>query len=234
LGRQVTNDRSWRAAPFRACLPRDVVTPRPVLGECEPILIERTLKENARILSGIQPRPRNALEIGALPSRYSVLSVPAASDIPDRIGVNLVETGTAPGGVEVVKADARALPFADGTFDLVVAASVLEHIPDFWRAVTEMQRVLGDGGTLLVSTPGFRNIRGERRVHQVGQYMRFPDIVQRATLTMRVHDNRDYYRFSEDSYREVILAGLVDVRVWSIMLPPRMFGVATKPAPNRA
>jgi hypothetical protein len=47
---------------------------------------------------------------------------------------------------------------------------------------------------------------------------------------MRVHDTRDYYRFSTDSYREVILAGLDDVQIWYFMAPPRIFGFGKQPS----
>jgi SAM-dependent methyltransferase len=50
-------------------------------------------------------------------------------------------------------ADSRRLPFADGAFDLVVCAEVLEHIIDHRRAVAELVRVLRPGGDLVVSVP---------------------------------------------------------------------------------
>ncbi|MDP9497962.1 MAG: class I SAM-dependent methyltransferase [Actinomycetota bacterium] len=52
-----------------------------------------------------------------------------------------------------VRGDAYALPFADGSFDRVVAAEVLEHLPDDERAMRELSRVLRPGGTLAVTVP---------------------------------------------------------------------------------
>jgi ubiquinone/menaquinone biosynthesis C-methylase UbiE len=143
--------------------------------------------------------------------------------------LNLNESGSAPGGVLVHAGDARAIPFDEGYFDLVICASTLEHIPDFWRAVSEMHRVLAPGGTLLVSTPGYRRYRGELRLQRLAARLHLPDVFQRGTVAMRVHDSRDYYRFSEDSYREVIMAGLEHVAVWSIMTPPRIYATGRKP-----
>ena len=39
-----------------------------------------------------------------------------------------------------VQGDALALPFADGTFDRVIASEVLEHIPDDTAAMRELAR----------------------------------------------------------------------------------------------
>ena len=44
------------------------------------------------------------------------------------------------------------LPFADGVFDVVVAADVLEHVPDLPAAVAELARVLAPGGRLMFDT----------------------------------------------------------------------------------
>jgi len=49
--------------------------------------------------------------------------------------------------------DLQALSFADASLDLVLHASVLEHVPDPGRALTESFRVLRPGGTLLFEVP---------------------------------------------------------------------------------
>jgi ubiquinone/menaquinone biosynthesis C-methylase UbiE len=49
-------------------------------------------------------------------------------------------------------ADALNLPFADETFDVAVSYSVMEHVSDHARMVSEMARVLKPGGRLLVFT----------------------------------------------------------------------------------
>lgn len=58
-----------------------------------------------------------------------------------------------PGTGAAVNGDALHLPFADGRFDRVIAAEVLEHIPADTAAIAELVRVLRPGGTLAVTVP---------------------------------------------------------------------------------
>jgi SAM-dependent methyltransferase len=63
--------------------------------------------------------------------------------------------GQVPAGASarVVPGDALALPFPDGHFDEVVAAEILEHVPDDERAMAEIERVLRPGGRAAVTVP---------------------------------------------------------------------------------
>lgn len=54
-----------------------------------------------------------------------------------------------------LNADAKALPFANHSFDHVVCSEVLEHIHDYEAVLREIYRVLRPGGTLSVSVPRF-------------------------------------------------------------------------------
>lgn len=49
--------------------------------------------------------------------------------------------------------NALELPFPDGSFDRVIAAEVLEHIPEDRGAIAELARVLRPGGTIAVTVP---------------------------------------------------------------------------------
>ena len=51
--------------------------------------------------------------------------------------------------VQLARANALALPFADGAFDLVTNAFVARNLADLPRAFREMRRVLRPGGVLL-------------------------------------------------------------------------------------
>jgi SAM-dependent methyltransferase len=52
-----------------------------------------------------------------------------------------------------VRGDVQRLPFADATFDAVLASHVMEHLSRPDEALTEMARVLRPGGRLLLLTP---------------------------------------------------------------------------------
>ncbi len=58
------------------------------------------------------------------------------------------------GGVDVrlQVADARELPFADGSFGMVMSAHMLEHLPEPGEGLREIARVLRPQGLLLIVT----------------------------------------------------------------------------------
>jgi SAM-dependent methyltransferase len=51
------------------------------------------------------------------------------------------------------------LPFADETFDLVIANHMLYHVDDRQRALADIRRVLRRGGALFASTNGIDHLR---------------------------------------------------------------------------
>jgi SAM-dependent methyltransferase len=67
----------------------------------------------------------------------------------------MAESGEAPAfaTAETVVGDALALPYADGTFDCVIASEILEHVPADEVVIKELTRVLKVGGMLAVTVP---------------------------------------------------------------------------------
>lgn len=57
--------------------------------------------------------------------------------------------------VEYEQASIDALPFPDGTFDLVWCSRVIHHMPDQLAAVREIRRVLKPGGRFAMREDGF-------------------------------------------------------------------------------
>ena len=67
------------------------------------------------------------------------------------------EAGELPDGslVGTAAGDATAMPFPDNSFDVVIAAEVLEHIPADQHAMNEIARVLRPGGTAAITVPAW-------------------------------------------------------------------------------
>lgn len=82
--------------------------------------------------------------------------IPEATTTKRWLGA-IAEAGQAPEGAryEVVRADLLALPVPDASVDRVIAAEVLEHIPDDATAMAEIVRVLRPGGRVAVTVPRY-------------------------------------------------------------------------------
>ena len=81
----------------------------------------------------------------------------SASDLVDveEMFAAMRAEGEVPAGARArtVRGDAYALPFEDEAFDRVVAAEILEHLPQDEAAMAELFRVLRPGGLLAVTVP---------------------------------------------------------------------------------
>ena len=97
------------------------------------------------------------------------------------------------------QADITALPCPDSSFDKVVAANVIHLLDNPLAAISELNRVCKEGGTLIIPTYMNRN--------QKGQTSNFASAVGKA--------GADFKRqFTVESYRQFFLdAGYSDVKV---------------------
>lgn len=92
---------------------------------------------------------RRGADVTAFDSNESDLA-----DVKTMFGAMELEGEVGPGGQgQVQHGDARDMPFADGSFDRVIAAEVLEHIHEDETAMAEIARVLKPGGLAAVTVP---------------------------------------------------------------------------------
>lgn len=57
-------------------------------------------------------------------------------------------------GIEYCRIDIQDIPFADRTFDVVIANMMLYHVPDLQKGLREVKRVLKEDGTFYCATYG--------------------------------------------------------------------------------
>lgn len=106
-----------------------------------------------------------------------------------------------PGNVEYLHADVTSLPLSDGLFDAVVCYSSFPHFQDKPRALTEMRRVLKDGGKLFVChSSGRETINSIHRQIPAVESDVLPDGVEMYNLLraagfggIKVEDSSDGY-----------------------------------------
>jgi ubiquinone/menaquinone biosynthesis C-methylase UbiE len=65
----------------------------------------------------------------------------------------MAKKGEANGSSLILEGDNLKLPFRDDSFDKIICAEVLEHIPDDRATVRELFRVLRSGGEMAVTVP---------------------------------------------------------------------------------
>jgi ubiquinone/menaquinone biosynthesis C-methylase UbiE len=118
--------------------------------------------------------------------------------------------------------DAEALPFADSSFDAVVGAFVLNHLPRPEVAAAELARVLASGGRLALS------------VWDVPERSRFIGLVREAVArageppAAEPRGGPDPFRFADDAQLRALLvdAGMEDVAVETVAVRHRVEGDA--------
>lgn len=139
----------------------------------------------------IDPGGREVLEFGC--------NVGASGIVMAKLGARVTGVDVDPGAVEVANAnialnrvedraramyvaDTRAMPFADEAFDLVIANSVLEYVPQPFLAsvMAEIHRVLRPGGLMLIC--GTSSRLSPREMHSRAWLVNYiPRIADRLT-----------------------------------------------------
>jgi SAM-dependent methyltransferase len=126
--------------------------------ELEPPSFKRRL---AFLRGALRPEDR-ALDLGSGAGDFTAAMTEAGATA---IGVEVAEAALKRARERHAGQDFRLvpldgpLPFEDGSFDLVWASEVIEHVTDTARWLSEVRRVLVPGGRLLVTTPSHGRLR---------------------------------------------------------------------------
>jgi SAM-dependent methyltransferase len=73
--------------------------------------------------------------------------------------------------VEFRKGDVtQPMPFGDDSFDYILFLEVVEHLKDPYTVMQELNRILKEGGNLLLSTPNILNLKSRVRFLVEGAY----------------------------------------------------------------
>jgi SAM-dependent methyltransferase len=139
-------------------------------------LSEEASREMVALLGAELGSRGRCLEIGV---GTGLVALPLAEAGVPLVGVDLsgpmlaklVEKAGGRAPFPLVRGDATALPFRDGSFGAAVVRHLLHLIPAWERAIAELARVIRRGGTVLVATgdiPGAWREVTERFVAHVG------------------------------------------------------------------
>ena len=150
----------------------------------------------------IAPRPgQRILDLAAGTGASSVALARSGAEVvagdfsPGMIAEGRRRHGHVP-NVTFVEADAMALPFADGEFDVVTISFGLRNVNDPKKALTEMLRVTAPGGMLLVcefshpQNPAFASL-----------YRFYNDRIL-PTVARSVSSNADAYDYLNESIKD--------------------------------
>jgi SAM-dependent methyltransferase len=107
--------------------------------------------------------------------------------------------------------DMRRLPYATGTFDLVIHSDTLEHVPDPVSALAECRRVLAPGGACLFTIPIVIGRLTRSREGLGPSYHGNPDLAESDYLVRT--------EFGADAWTCVLQAGFARCEIVSFKFP---------------
>lgn len=150
---------------------------------------------------------KRLLDVGSGTGWFSeAATARGASVVSVDIGTRLLARTRARSASTPVAADACALPFASGAFDVVLSSECIEHTLDPRQALREMARVVASGGVLVITTPN--------------RVWRWSATVANA-LRLRPYDGYEHWIFRRDAHRVLHDGGCaIDAIVGFHLVPP--------------
>jgi ubiquinone/menaquinone biosynthesis C-methylase UbiE len=146
----------YLSLPQIACKLRELAAPYRFKLAAKCIIKELSINKNAKIL-----------EIGSGLGLLGKAIKELTNGEVDYFGIELAyksAQASSEKGLFEVQADAVNLPFADSSFDIIISADVLEHIPNSEQTIKEIYRVLKENGRAFIviadpSEPRFNKVK---------------------------------------------------------------------------
>jgi len=96
--------------------------------------------------------------------------------------------------------DLMSLSYPDHQFDVVLTSDVLEHVPDYHRALSEIHRVLKLTGTLIFTVPWLsdRKTIARAKITPAGQIEHLQSPSYHGDYTLKLPDHLVFHEFGFD------------------------------------
>ena len=145
-------------------------------------------EEQTLVRAVAEVHPTRVLDVGCGDGR--IASLYAAPEVQCVDASPAAVERAAERGLDAQLADARELPFADGSFDAVTCSHLLSHLPDPDRALAEFARVLRPGGRFagIYNAPEhLREVFGETPPEAFDSESGLPLLQARFASVSRIH-----------------------------------------------
>lgn len=129
-----------------------------------------------------------------------------------------VEADFCPNRESIKKIDATDIPYNNDLFDLVICNHVLEHIPEYFKAMSEIHRVLKPNGMAILQTPYSKVLSknfedknidtddkrlffyGEKDHYRIFSEQQFLDDLKKVGFILDLINSRDFFDDQTSSY----------------------------------
>jgi 2-polyprenyl-3-methyl-5-hydroxy-6-metoxy-1,4-benzoquinol methylase len=153
---------------------------------------------------GVQIRQKTIIDIGSGIGGFSEYFHSKGARV---ISIDLIHPRKMINNTGFIMGDGLNLPIRSGSLEFIFCASVIEHVSDPQRIITEIYRALKPGGIVYISFPPFYSLRGG---HRYSPFHYFGEQVARRILG----DNKEpkwireiYFSQESDSKNQSISGG---------------------------
>lgn len=138
--------------------------------------------------------------------------------ISQQIPLEYIKADLYPKDQDTHNIDATAIPFSNDVFDFLIANHILEHIPDYIKALSEFYRILKPGGIAILQTPYSRLLQNnledegidsdelrlffhgqEDHLRTFGEYQ-FLNSIEEAGFSLKIKRHEDYFDAGDAYY----------------------------------